>query len=63
MRVRTNCDYVSESECTDCWPKVLFLTVKNPCLAYSLVYGTLLLVTFISCNTNVFGGLSYFICY
>ena len=31
MRVRTNCDFVSESECTDyCWPKVLFLRVKNP---------------------------------
>ena len=62
MRVRTSCDYVSESECTDCWPKGLFLTVKNPCLAYSLVYGTLLLVTFISRTTNVFGGFSYFIC-
>ena len=55
MRVRTNCDFVSKSEFTDyCWTKVLFLTVKNPCLAYSLVYGTLLLVTFISCNTNDF---------
>ena len=63
MRVRTSCDYVSESEFTDCWPKVLFLTNKK-----SLPFSTVLFMVHYSLSHSsvvvqmLFGGLSYFIC-